>query len=83
MVMIHRVEYADGSSDETHYSLEQAAAKWGDELWAKWFNSDLTAFQKHNYKFSSYGQYEIDTHEGVKMGEEFFWVEADKEVEVY
>ena len=79
MVMIHRVEYADGSIDITHYTLEQAVAIWGDEIWAKWFNGDFTAFQKHNYKFSSYGESEIDTPEGVKMGQEFFWVEEGED----
>ena len=78
MIWRHEIHYKDGSIESNSYTLEEVAAKFGDLIWSKWFDSNLTVFNSERKKYSTWGEIEIDTNDGVKLGEEYFWVEEDE-----
>ena len=75
MIWRHEIHYKDGSSESKSYTLEEVADKFGDLIWINWFDGNLTAFNLERKEDSSWGEVEIDTNGGVKLGVEYFWVE--------
>jgi hypothetical protein len=76
MIWKHEIRYKDGSTETNSYNMKQVAKKFGDLVWVKWFDGNLTAFNEDRKQYSTWGEVEIDTNDGVKLGEEYFWVEG-------
>ena len=75
MTWKHQVHYKDGSIEDHSYSTEEVIAKFGDLIWTQWFDGNLTAFNSERKEHSTWGEVEIDTNDGVKLGVEYFWLE--------
>ena len=77
MTWKHQVRYKDGSTEDHSYTTEEVVAKFGDLIWTQWFDGNLTGITADRKESSTWGDVEIDTNNGVKIGSEYFWLEDE------